>query len=160
MEIKSVEIKLKNGSYISSLESSNDNTTKSSSYPFEDYRVEVIEGDTFIKEETKALKGLIENFNPNRVTYNPSVNYNFDFIHQDAVVCDGTMMFIRERQDQLFYNLLAGNVIREEDLGKDNLGIAYQIGDVSIEIENNVETDKPFPMSKYTIKIPTKVIKL
>ena len=76
------------------------------------------------------------------------------------MVCDGTMMFIWERQDQLFYNLLAGNVIREEDLGKDNLGIAYQIGDVSIEIENNVETDKPFPMSKYTIKIPTKVIKL
>ena len=53
-----------------------------------------LKGDTFIKEETKALKGLIENFNPNRVTYNPSVNYNFDFIHQGAVVCDGTMKFI------------------------------------------------------------------
>ena len=124
------------------------------------YSTEVIKGDEFIEEETKILKGLIENFNEDRVTYNPSVNTNFDFIHQDSVVCDGTMMFIWERQDQLFYNLLAGNVIREEDLGKDNLGIAYQIGDVSIEIENNVETDKPFPMSKYTIKIPTKVIKL
>lgn len=159
MEIKTTEIKLKNGGSVPPAETSNNNV-KSSSYPFEDCRTEVIKGDVFIEEETKILKGLIENFNEDRVTYNPSVNTNFDFIHQDSVVCDGTMMFIWERRDQLFYNLLAGNVIREEDLGKDNLDIAYQIGDVSIEIENNVETDKPFTMSKYTIKIPTKTIKL
>ena len=124
------------------------------------YSTEIIEGDVFIEEETKILKGLIENFNEDRVTYNPSVNTNFDFIHQDSVVCDGTMMFIWERQDQLFYNLLAGRIVLADDTDKDNSNITYQIGDVTIEIENNVETDKPFPMSKYTIKIPTKVIKL
>ena len=132
------------------------------------YSTEIIEGDVFIGQQTL---NFLHHDNPqvdndevddmlNRVTYNKEVNTNFDFIYQDAVVCDGTMMFIWNVQTKMFGNLLAGRIVLADDTDKDNSNITYQIGDVTIEIENNVETDKPFPMSKYTIKIPTKVIKL
>lgn len=169
LEIKKVEIKMKNGSVISQPNQSNEQVKRSSRFPFENKKeVEIIEGDVFIAQQTL---NFLHHDNPqvdndevdemlNKVTYNKEVNTDFDFIYQDAVVCDGTMMFIWNVQTKMFGNLLAGRIVLADDIDKDNSNIAYQIGDVTIEIENNVETDKPFPMSKYTINIPTKVIKL
>lgn len=126
----------------------------------------IIEGDKFIEQESNNILAL----NPalereeievllNRVAYDKEVNTNYDFVYQESVVYDGTMSFIWDLRSEMFANLLMGRLVLEEDLGKDNLNISYKIGDVSFDTEKNTETNKPFPMSKYIIKIPIKIVK-
>lgn len=126
----------------------------------------ILKGDKFIEQEAKnilALNPTIEREEIevllNRVAYDKEVNTNYDFVYQESIVCDGTMSFIWDLRSGMFSNLLMSRLVLEEDLGKDNLNISYKIGDVSFDTEKNVETDKPFPMSKYTIKIPIKIVK-
>lgn len=130
------------------------------------YTTEIIESDVFIAQETM---NFLHHISPqvdreeidtllNRLSYSPSVNANYDFVYEDVVVCDGTVLFIWNKQSEMFRNLMLGKVIKKEDIEKDNSNIKYQIGDGTIEIENDVETDKSFPMSKYTFKIPVKIV--
>lgn len=129
--------------------------------------VNVIKGINFLKDCTKSLM-LANNVTEyqdgmiiSHVTYNENITANTHKVHKATITHDGTLSFFYDKLDDMFWDFAARTLKPSEYIGcssEELSKISYLIGDVIVEQEYNVPTEKLFPMMRQTITIPYEVI--
>lgn len=124
--------------------------------------VNVIKGIDFLKDYTKrlAIGNDIEHEGEvivSHLSYDETISVETHKYHKATITHDGTLLFLNNKLYEMFWDFVARKLIPLEykDVPEEDLPqFKYVIGDVIIENEYNVETEKSFPMMSQTITIP------
>lgn len=128
--------------------------------------VNVIKGINFLEGCTKDIM-LANNFRHrdkmivSHLSYDENITADTHKYHKATITHDGTLSFFYYKLDDMFWDFVTRALVPLEykDCSSEELSkISYLIGDVTVEQEYNVPTEKPFPMMRQTITIPYEVI--
>lgn len=125
--------------------------------------VSILKGIDFIEEHTKRLMiannlDYKEGMTIANLNYDINVKIDTHKVHKATIIHDGTLLFFWNELDKMFWHFATSSLLPLEykNCVKPPM-VNYTIGDIIIENEYDVETDKPFPMMKQTIMIPYKM---
>lgn len=125
--------------------------------------VNVIKGINFLKDCTKSLMianniehqdGMIVS----HLSYDETISAETHKYHKATIVHDGTLSFFYNKLDDMFWDFVTRALVPLDYSSEELSKISYLIGDVVVEGEYDVPTEKSFPMMKQIITIPYEIV--
>lgn len=120
----------------------------------------LINGDEFYEIGLKALCKVNDipysnNLRLKHITYNQSINDNYQYKMIRSITHDGTLSFQYNQILDMFSDLVNSKTIyKEYENVKDIKMVYYAIGDLTIENKYDVETDRMYPMMTQIFTLP------
>ena len=128
-----------------------------------DKKINIINGNQFIDICMKRLCTInnveyTEGLGVQNIVYDNSVNESYQYNIIRSITHDGTLLFEINQVLEIFKELLTCKTIYKPLLegvnSEDITMINYKIGDLTVEDEYGVKTDRPYPMVRQIFTLP------